>query len=100
MENNNIILSQIPLEKLREIVRDCVTEAISKSHPTSTSSDDELIKVYEAIKLLGISKVTLHKWRKAGIIPFYRISSRIYFKKSELIETLNASPKYRRRNTM
>ncbi|MCF8369435.1 MAG: helix-turn-helix domain-containing protein [Bacteroidales bacterium] len=43
--------------------------------------------------MLNISKVTLHNWKKAGKIPFYRINRRLYFRRSEIVGLL--TPKNR-----
>lgn len=95
MEN---IIYTIPLNEFTDIIKKCIREEMSASLPTNR--EDELIKATDAAKILGVSKLTLFKWRKAGIIPYHRIASRIYFKKRELIEALNTAPKYRRRNTI
>ncbi len=91
----NIILSPIPIEELREIITECLREELQKSANNSNSDPNELIKIEDAAKLFQVSKVTLYKWRARGILPFHRISSRIFFKKSELISALKKSPKYK-----
>ncbi len=50
--------------------------------------DQELIKIPEVAKILQVSEVTVHSWKKAGKIPFYLISNRVYFKKNEVISAL------------
>ena len=93
---NKIILTQIPLDELKIIISDCLRDELNKANelpPTTTS--DELIKVEDAVKLFKVSKVTLYKWRVKGILPFHRISSRIYFKKVEVMAALKLSPRYK-----
>lgn len=91
----NIIFTQIPLEELKEIISACVRIEVQKSSGLITQPDNELIKVDEAVKLFHVSKTTLSKWRDNGVLPYYRISTRIYFKRSELLDALKASPKYK-----
>jgi len=93
---NKIIFTQIPLQELKEIIGDCVRNELQKDSAGKITSTDELIKAEDAIKILKISKKTLFIWRKSGRIPFYRISSRIYFKKSELLDSLKSISKRRR----
>lgn len=89
----NVIFSQIQLEDLKEIIGDCIREEFQKNLNSQSNTSDELIRIDDAAKLFHVSKVTLYKWREKGILPFHRISSRIYFKKSEIMEILNKSTK-------
>ncbi|MES1225749.1 MAG: helix-turn-helix domain-containing protein [Bacteroidota bacterium] len=89
----NILLSTIPIEELKEIISDCLREELQKSSNSSSNNSDELIKIDAAAKLLQVSKVTLYKWRAKKLLPYHRISSRIYFKKSELMECITKSKK-------
>ena len=93
---STIILTQISKEQLIDILSSCVREELKKHNSTSENSTEELLKIEDAVKLLRVSKVTLYKWRKKGILPYYRISSRIYFKKHELLETIKKAPKFQR----
>ncbi len=43
-----------------------------------------------------ISKVTLHKWTKEGRLQEYRIGGRIYYKYSEVINSLHTLKKYKK----
>lgn len=92
----NILFTQIPIDELKDIISICIRNELQKNAKDKDTSSEELIKITDAVKLLGVSKVTIYKWREKGILPFYRISSRIYFKKSELMEVLNSSNKYKR----
>lgn len=85
---NSIIISLQP-DELKEIIKDSLLEVLESSNlSTQPEKEDTLINFKEACKLLGISSVTLHKWKKQRIIPFYRMNKKIYFKKDELFESL------------
>lgn len=45
---------------------------------------NDLITSKQLSELLGVSKVTLIKWRKEGKLKFYRFGSRIRYSKSEI----------------
>lgn len=92
MEN---IIYSIPIKEFTDILKKCIREELAQT--TCNKQEDSLLKAEEAAELLQVSEMTLYKWRKAGIIPFHRISSRIYFKKSELIEAMKLAPKYKRK---
>lgn len=86
----DLILSTIKIDELKEIISESVTSLLCKNNclTEAEKNDYELIKIEEVSSLLGVSKVTIHKWKKMGLIPFYRISNKIYFKKNEVIESL------------
>ncbi len=42
----------------------------------------------EVAKMLGISLVTLHSYSKKGIIPTYKIGTKVRFKQSEVFEAM------------
>lgn len=89
--NSGVLLTSVPVENLKAIIKDCFREEFAMFNGDKAPKTDELIKVEDAIKLLKVSKVALYKWRKSGILPFYRISSRIYFKKEEVMKALKQS---------
>ncbi|MEM4261092.1 MAG: helix-turn-helix domain-containing protein [Candidatus Woesearchaeota archaeon] len=86
----DLILSTITINELKEIISESVTSILCKNNylNESVKNVDELIKIEEVSSLLRVSKVTIHKWKKMGLIPFYRISNKIYFKKNEIIESM------------
>lgn len=85
-----VIFHSLEPDELKTIIKDCLLEALAENvNPQQLAEkDDPLIKLSEACRLLGVSSVTIHAWKKTGLIPFYRISNKIYFKKNELINSL------------
>src|SRR5690606_35221916 len=57
-----------------------------ESAPTLPNDHDELLTFDEALVVLKIKKNTLHRWKRDGIIPYRKIGTRNYFKKSDLEE--------------
>ena len=51
----------------------------------STEDVDDFLTAKEVSKLLSVSLVTLHKWKRDGKIKFHRFGSRIRFRKSEIL---------------
>ena len=90
---NNIVLSPISLDDLEKRIENIVLRCFEKKHslkPAPTNQqNDELLKAKEVCKLLNISLVTLWTWKKLGKIPYYNIGTRIFFKKHEVIASLN-----------
>ena len=83
---------------IEQIIKRCLNEAENKTdHKTSLKESIYLTRKQTAL-MLGISLVTLHKWSLDGLIPSYRISSRIRYKKAEIEAALSQvkSLKYNR----
>jgi excisionase family DNA binding protein len=78
-----ILLNGITVDEL--IARLKVELAPAAPAPSKDISED-FITVKEVSKLLGVSEVTIHKWKTDGKIKYHRFGSRIRFKKSEVIE--------------
>ncbi|WP_340153440.1 helix-turn-helix domain-containing protein [uncultured Marivirga sp.] len=57
----------------------------------SDSSENDLLSRQETASLLKISLVTLSEWTKTGILQSYQVGGRVYYKKSEVIQTLRVN---------
>lgn len=54
----------------------------------SLNENPDLMDMEEAIKFLKVSKVTIHNWKKKGIIKSHKMGRKLYFKRSELLEAI------------
>ena len=52
----------------------------------------EYITIKELCILLKVSKVTIHTWKKAGIIPFQKVCGKLLFDKQVILYKINAEP--------
>ncbi len=86
MENINITITK---EELRSIIKEFIYEATSNLE----IGNYELITENELSKRLGLSKVTLNKHRKEGIIPYINIGRTIRYNYSEVLKSMNNSSK-------
>lgn len=98
MSTKNYLVTEFPWEELKETFSEVVKkefEIFSKQNP---KSDEDLITRSETAKILGISLATLHDFTQRGIVPAYRLGTRIRYKKSEVLDSLKAikSIKYKR----
>ena len=85
------------MDEFKTVLRDCIKlELSATAPPQSIEKSDDLITENEARDFLRVSKVTLKKWRDEKKIPFYRIGSRIRYKRSELLTSLETIKKYGR----
>jgi excisionase family DNA binding protein len=96
---DKFILSSIPLDELVTVI----SETVKKEVESATSfrkpeSESEYITRQDAARILGISLPTLNDWSKRGVLPSYRIQSRVRYKKAEVLDSLKQvqTIKYRR----
>ena len=81
MTNQNFTISK---EELQQIIEDAVFKATS----TQPNLEYNIITEKELSERLDISKVTLHKFRKDGEIPFFKVGRTIRYNYKEVMETL------------
>ena len=79
----------MPITELLALIEEMIFKGLEKhSKKPPFIPTDELLNTEETCKLLRVSKVTIHKWKKEKRIVSYRIGRRIYFKKLELIKAM------------
>jgi excisionase family DNA binding protein len=82
-------ISVLTRDEFTALIKEAVrTEFQRQALLTKPVDPDPLVKIDEICELLKVSKVTIHKWKAEGKIPFRRISNRIFFKKSDVLEAL------------
>ena len=81
MEKTNITISK---EELQQLIED----AVYKATCTQPNLEYNIITEKELSKRIGISKVTLHKYRKEGKIPFSKVGRTIRYDYKEVMETI------------
>jgi hypothetical protein len=85
------IFTSLKVDDLIGMIKKCVTDAISLKPKEGTNDvpSDDLLNIEDIQKIFNVSKVTVHKWKKKGLIPFYKMNRKVYFKKSEVINSMN-----------
>ena len=81
MEKTNFTISK---EELQQLIED----AVFKATCTQPNLEYNIITEKELSKRLNITKVTLHKYRKQGKIPFSQVGRTIRYDYKEVMETL------------
>lgn len=89
MINNNPVpvLYVHSMDEVISLFRECIKTELQSFKALEVSPLDDFITENEARKLLSVSKVTLKKWRDRGTIKFYRMGSRIRYRKSDLFKS-------------
>ena len=81
MTNQNFTISK---EELKQIIED----AVYKATCTQPNLEYNIITEKELSERLKITKVTLHKYRKQGKIPFSQVGRTIRYDYKEVMETI------------
>jgi hypothetical protein len=88
-ENTLLLLKSEDIKLLAEWMGQIILAGQPKPPLPPVNIDEERpLTQQEAIKFLGKSRQTFYSWRKKGIISAYLLSGRIYYKKAELINSL------------
>ncbi|MBS1525842.1 MAG: helix-turn-helix domain-containing protein [Bacteroidetes bacterium] len=87
-------MSIINDEALRQCVEDAVRKIFKEHSPEGQSppQQERLMSKQKLAAELGISLVTLTDWMKKGL-PFMRLHKRVYFKKSEVLSSMQQTMK-------
>lgn len=54
-------------------------------------SDNKLLKITEVCKLFSVTKPTVYKWCKDGILKPSKIGNRVFYEKKEILELIQKS---------
>ena len=81
MEATNFTFNK---EELKQLIED----AVYKANCTQPKLDYNIITEKELSERLNITKVTLHKYRKQGKIPFSQVGRTIRYDYKEVMEAL------------
>lgn len=83
------ILISIPISDFLNLVEETVKNTICNFQPqTSVQQPEKPITIDRVCELLSKSKVTVHKWKSEGRLPYHRISNKVYFYESEILAAL------------
>lgn len=85
------IFTSLNVDDLLDMIDGCIKDALSikEEAKAEQSEPEDLLSIEDIQKIFKVSKVTVHKWKKKGLIPFYKMNRRVYFKKSEVIDSMN-----------
>ena len=88
MENQ--IITSLTAEELVRAIKDGIKDVLAEKHINSSHEEreEDLLNIEDVQKIFRVSKVTIHKWKKLGLIPYYKVNRKLYFKKSEVIDSL------------
>jgi excisionase family DNA binding protein len=82
----NQILISLPetefWERHRGILREELTSLLILK--PSPPEEEPLLKIGEIADDLNVTRQTIHDWKRKGLIPYERVGSRVFFRKSQV----------------
>jgi excisionase family DNA binding protein len=84
----------IDIDQLKTIINDAVSAAMKQN--ITSEPPVEIMRKVEVAKELKVSVKTIGEWMKEGKLPYHRIKSRVFFRRSEVIEAMQIPRKYKR----
>lgn len=93
MKQELFLISRDELEQiLTDIIRKEI-KTISVTKNETPTEDDDLITFNEALRLLKISRLTLFKHMKSGIVPYRKVGRRLLFPKQIILKKISQNKK-------
>ena len=92
MENQLVVTLNV--NDLRGIINESVSNALSKL--PQPKEEETLLRRKDVAKLFSVSLVAISEWMKSARLPYHRINSRIFFKRSEVFEAMQSTSKLKR----
>ena len=83
-------MTNLSAEELVRAIKDGIKEVLHEAPTNSQNQENEeqLLSIEDVQEIFNVSKVTIHKWKKQGLIPYYKLNRKVYFKRSEVINSL------------
>jgi hypothetical protein len=86
---NSILLENLNTQTLKELIREGVQSSLKDFKETlQTHNPEELLTRKQTCKFLQIDSSTLWAWTNKGKVIAYGIGNRRYYKKAELLKSL------------
>jgi len=92
MENQQLLV-HLNVNDFKHIINESIENAISKT--PKQKEEETILRRKDVAKMFSVSLVTIADWMKTGKLPYHRINSRIFFKKSEVMECIEIKEKYK-----
>ena len=87
----------IEFKGLEQLIRECIKSELQNFKPPQEPSPKKtaFISRRRAASILGISLGTLNSYCKNGVIPSYRLGSRVLLMEDEIIQTVQKVKTYK-----
>lgn len=84
-----VVFTQVPIADLQGYIAQTIKEQFNALRMAEPAPDpDELVTRKEAARYLGLSLPTLHDYSMKGLVPAFRIGSRVRYRRGDLSNAL------------
>ncbi len=85
-----LIISQVNPEELKIALIESVTNQLNefKKHLEQPKRANDYLSRNDVSKMLGINLSSVHNWTRKGVLRAYQISGRVYYKRTEIEESI------------
>ena len=86
-----LLITNYQREDLESLIKKCLKEVLKDyllENAQQETEKEEILSIEDVQKIFNVSKVTIHKWKKKGLIPYYKMNRKLYFKRSEILGSL------------
>ena len=87
-----VITTGITPAELIELLRPMVRHELQQASVVAPAAPvtEEVLTLKQAAELLDVSQHTIHDWKRRGLLPFFKIGGRTYFKRAEIVAGLQS----------
>ena len=82
-----VILTQLSIEQLQNVINNAVQTGLAQFKPTQPEQTNLLTRK-QVCEILNITAPTLHEWTKNGTVTAYKVGTRVRYKQTEVLNTL------------
>ena len=93
MTEKRVIYEGVTLESVQQSIRQIFREETASLRSRAGEADHPglgWISNAEAMKLLAVSRPTLQRWRSSGTLPYAKIGSSVWYRRSDVEALLEA----------
>src|SRR5688500_7263273 len=91
-----ILISGMTKDEFLSCLRDIVREEIQLTSNRANAADEFIsVKELQILFKPSVSRVTIDSWSSKGLLNKHLIGGRVYFRKSEVLESLTTLKKYK-----
>lgn len=85
-----ILVTTLQLEDLQNLIKESIRQVLNENveEKSKPEEKEEILTTEDIQRMFKVSKVTIHKWKKKMILPYYKMGRKVYFKKSEIFGLL------------
>jgi predicted DNA-binding transcriptional regulator AlpA len=98
MKKDDLVVT-LNIHEFRQMMVELIDERLAKARPAQEPDKEntQLISRLDVCNIFGVSKTTLDKWRRYGVLPKeVKIASRVYFKRDQIEELIRTQQKNRK----